>query len=1474
MKDLHAPQLSRRQFVKLSLAAAALASTPVVARSAAAQAAAEIDESSPIGKKWIKLGGQDGLGAATSEPVTTPDGAAQYQTFAKGVIVYSDDWGAMLLSPTIFQKWLALNAVGQARQLHAALAAAPTTQRAAMEAQAFVPLILGAQGDEVASARQLQPALASLLSYVGFPTQDFVSEPGLEIGYFERGMIIAPAAGEARLIYGFIYDLYLGTRDLLGLPLAEEADAAGGGRLQRFERGDIYWRDDMRAHAVSGAIRQRWLATGGSGGPLGYPRSEEQALRKDDAEIGRVMRFEHGSIYYSPTTGAWDITSALQPAYERDYGGPAGWLGFPVGGTAATPTSGGFYNDFQHGVLVAHSAGSYKGVVAFRDLTLHVTRFEGDQTDCVLGICGDADVYVQIDITASNGTAYTDLRRPSQGTYDGGADVDERFPLAARVQGDLLVTVRMRGREEDDGPDDTLGTIERRYSVDNVWGFFEDPRHEARDDGRFVATYRLQSDLPYNRRRFRQEMFWSFRNFSTPKLSYDLFAATFSDVDLDESAFFHPYNRIFYDNTFEDVADGGNCFGMALEAVYALVNRSLYSQPINRFWPDTQNGGGLDPNNSTHAGTIKELNIKQAYQLGEAYLDWKSKLEYNFLTGENRQRDAVRCFRESREAFERGDFPLLSIRDRETDGRGHAVLPYRWDDSNPTRWTIFVADPNNPANAGVADTDPACRVDIDPLANSFRFAFAPGDVWTGDAESGGLLHYTPFHILNETPDTPYDLAWLLLTVAVIVILGENTQTRQLDDGAGKSYYRTDLSAAPSLWEHVNLDPATRLPGLARHTPTDASGAGPVPYELYYGRGGGTFRHAILPAADAAPDATLEYVLNSGTLSTRALIPGTPGIADIITSRNLGAREKSIAVTIPAESQPKAVAWTLSGPEKQRWLELTELKLIPGQTIAARLKNGGFEASFANDGPTTTALLRVRTGGKAPVVDAGLITIEGYATTEFAFDAPRTTLTYTGGTPGKNGWLLSPVTITLTAQDHSGSGVAYTEYSKDGRTWTRYTGPFRYADEGETTLYFRSKDNDNNQEGAKTRVWKIDTRPPTSSLRPLLNQHGLSFSYVVTDPTPGSGPARMHYIAKGAGAPLRAVAEGGAATVTLTGEFSDLEFWGEDVAGNQEAARHTLRIRYRRPELAQLSDYQALGDKLGSRDPSHGLKNLVDVTPPGNHTSSDTFWRWVGYPKAVALQVDLGTAQTLGALILFSHDPTKAPDTRFQYSQDAKRWSDLPGLSHVDTAVGYGPTFYPAASITARYVRLVIDNTTYLNDIGYYADLQLALLSIDNHPVDSPSAPEPPTPHRLPIARASASRGDARAVLDGRPATAWVADGQPRSAQLTLDLGRTRSITAIRYFATASAVAYHTTIAISSDPGFPNDPAKTTTVARDIYTGGSGIPPASRPAGEPAYGAHTIDNFGVVGGRYVRVAIDNPEGNALLGGYGELDVYGY
>ncbi|WP_432496870.1 LGFP repeat-containing protein [Kineococcus gypseus] len=169
--------------------------------------------------------------------------------------------------------------------------------------------------------------------------------------HFEGGSIHASPATGAHEVHGAIRDVFARTgweTGPLGYPLTDERVTPDGeGRFNRFERGSVYWSPATGAHEVRGAVRDAWERLGWETGPLGYPVTDE--LGTPDGRA-RFTHFQRGSVYWSPATGAHAVLGAIRGTWER-LGWEAGPLGLPVSGELPTPDGRGRFSRFEHGTV-------------------------------------------------------------------------------------------------------------------------------------------------------------------------------------------------------------------------------------------------------------------------------------------------------------------------------------------------------------------------------------------------------------------------------------------------------------------------------------------------------------------------------------------------------------------------------------------------------------------------------------------------------------------------------------------------------------------------------------------------------------------------------------------------------------------------------------------------------------------------------------------------------------------------------------------------------------------------------------------------------------------------------------------------------------------------------------------------------------------------------------------------------------------
>ncbi|MDA4895583.1 GDSL-type esterase/lipase family protein [Streptomyces sp. MS2A] len=181
----------------------------------------------------------------------------------------------------------------------------------------------------------------------GLPVDDVQrgADRSLRWQEFQRGGLFVRGGDAVTAVRGPMWGAWLRHREDrggLGEPRSGVRRDANGVGIQEFRRGSIYLRDGV-AVAVREDIARAYADSGAQQGPLGYPRLPEEA-----AGDGRVQRFEHGAIWWSEATGAVPVLDGMRGDYLRR-GAQEGDLGWPT--AAETAVKGGARQTFQNGVL-------------------------------------------------------------------------------------------------------------------------------------------------------------------------------------------------------------------------------------------------------------------------------------------------------------------------------------------------------------------------------------------------------------------------------------------------------------------------------------------------------------------------------------------------------------------------------------------------------------------------------------------------------------------------------------------------------------------------------------------------------------------------------------------------------------------------------------------------------------------------------------------------------------------------------------------------------------------------------------------------------------------------------------------------------------------------------------------------------------------------------------------------------------------
>jgi LGFP repeat-containing protein len=616
--------------------------------------------------------------------------------------------------------------------------------------------IHGAIHDLYFSSSKLRAGLGYLVS----DEIDTTERGGRKSLFSGGGIYWSPDTG-AMPVTGEVYLHFeaIGESGEIGFP-THQAEAVPGGREQRFQRARMYSKNKTAAFVVRGAILDRFLSTGGSS-RWGFPMTDELDITKHGRVIGRLANFELCTFYWSSETGAHEVHGDLRRKY-LDLGGAKGVLGFPTSDEADIPALGGpaRCNTFKNGSLLWF--GSWDSIVAASPFQVFLGRIDSKEEEGAFQ--GQNDIYLWVTLQEGASILHSE-RWPRSGHRDGHNVVEPQLTLPPVVTPNdpaRSLTLTVDAWDYDDGGgggDDHLGRWTKTLNSANGWGFRDSGG--PFDSGSFAKINSITGSV----KRVvdlaslsEVEKWWGVKNASTKTLSHAQYARAFRDVDSESELWDLTdwVQKAFFELVIRGIADGGNCFGMSLEAIYARKGASVFGQPLNEF--------------KNWSIVSDEFNVKHQYQVGADAVWWFVDEVLTGNTGNPKQ-----VFNRSHEASEAGNDPVLCLaQNRDFSGAPHVVLPVGWDpDSKP--WTIAVLDPNFPGETRA--------ITVDPDGN--RFSYSGGNQYEGGEWDGGRLYFLPFSLLKQRPRTPVWDAILLILGGTVVILGGDGQTERLADPRGR-----------------------------------------------------------------------------------------------------------------------------------------------------------------------------------------------------------------------------------------------------------------------------------------------------------------------------------------------------------------------------------------------------------------------------------------------------------------------------------------------------------------------------------------------------------------------------------------------------------------------------------------------------------------------------------------------------------------
>ena len=347
-----------------------------------------------IRDKWTSLGGVKGyLGYPLSGQGITPDNIGRYSHFQGGSIYYQvtdtppTHGKAFVIHEKIREEWRRLG------WEHGSLGYPTSDTKGYTEDMTTAILSNDFQNGRITWSQKsgyvvldkkevsLQDTYEIFKSELGKPVGGVISmgtnmkqdtrwtKQEYEKGAIYTSVLVKSQVVRSYAVYGAIYTRYKELNEQKGIlkfPKTSEADTADGkGRYNDFESGAIYWTATTGAYEVVTLIRDKWASLGGVKGYLGYPLSG-QGITPDN--VGRYSHFQGGSIYYQvtgtpPTHGkAFVVHEKIREEWRR-LGWEHGSLRYPTSDTkgyTGDMTTAILSNDFQDGRITWSKTGGYK----------------------------------------------------------------------------------------------------------------------------------------------------------------------------------------------------------------------------------------------------------------------------------------------------------------------------------------------------------------------------------------------------------------------------------------------------------------------------------------------------------------------------------------------------------------------------------------------------------------------------------------------------------------------------------------------------------------------------------------------------------------------------------------------------------------------------------------------------------------------------------------------------------------------------------------------------------------------------------------------------------------------------------------------------------------------------------------------------------------------------------------------------------
>ncbi|WP_436775185.1 FG-GAP-like repeat-containing protein [Yinghuangia sp. YIM S09857] len=266
-----------------------------------------------IRDRWAALDWERGpLGYPTSDEYDTPDRSGRYNTFSRAAIYWHPTFGAHAIYGAIHTKYREAGGfaklgypvtdeqstpdnIGRFNHFRRPLDSADTGSIYWTQAIGAKIITGPVRAYWAANGWETGP--------LGYPHSDTygLGDGVGQVSYFAYSGVYWTQATGAHRVFGNIFAKYLegGGPSAYGYPTTDETGTPDGvGRYNVFSSNtSIYWSPNTGAHAVGGAIRDRWAQLGWEAGSFGYPTSDEFQVAG-----GARSDFQGGYIRWTAST--------------------------------------------------------------------------------------------------------------------------------------------------------------------------------------------------------------------------------------------------------------------------------------------------------------------------------------------------------------------------------------------------------------------------------------------------------------------------------------------------------------------------------------------------------------------------------------------------------------------------------------------------------------------------------------------------------------------------------------------------------------------------------------------------------------------------------------------------------------------------------------------------------------------------------------------------------------------------------------------------------------------------------------------------------------------------------------------------------------------------------------------------------------------------------------------------------------------